>query len=183
MIDVEEIEPLLRPWHRNDTEALRDACRASPDLQTQFGDAGPDTLVRAREFIEHSLVFNETRRNWAVVVNGLAVGNIGLSAIEWRHQTAWASYWLTPGVRGRGLASRGMVAATDWAFGEGIYRLELGHRVDNHASCRVADRAGFLPEGIERQKLRYGDTRYDVELHARLASDPRPDVVPLQLVL
>jgi hypothetical protein len=29
-------------------------------------------------------------------------------------------------------------------------------------------------EGVERAKLRYGDQRYDAEIHARLATDPKP---------
>jgi RimJ/RimL family protein N-acetyltransferase len=52
-----------------------------------------------------------------------------------------------------------------------LFRLELGHRVNNPASCRVASRAGFAVEGLERQKLLYDGVRYDVELHARLATD------------
>jgi RimJ/RimL family protein N-acetyltransferase len=61
----------------------------------------------------------------------------------------------------------------DWALTDlGLFRLELGHRMDNPASCRVARRTGFAVEGLERAKLRYGDRRYDVEIHARLASDP-----------
>jgi hypothetical protein len=39
---------------------------------------------------------------------------------------------------------------------------------------RVATSAGFLVEGLERQKLKYGDERFDVELHSRLATDPEP---------
>jgi len=55
----------------------------------------------------------------------------------------------------------------------------LGHRVNNPASCRVATRAGYPAEGVERAKLRYGDERFDVETHARLATDPAPEVVGL----
>ncbi|WP_235994945.1 GNAT family N-acetyltransferase [Nonomuraea montanisoli] len=55
--------------------------------------------------------------------------------------------------------------------GNGLFRLELGHRVDNPASCRVAAKAGFLAEGIERGKLVYDGVRHDVERHARLATD------------
>ncbi|WP_440697198.1 GNAT family N-acetyltransferase [Clavibacter nebraskensis] len=51
--------------------------------------------------------------------------------------------------------------------------------MNNPASCRVARRAGFIAEGIERAKLRYGDERFDVETHARLATDPPSAVVPL----
>ena len=77
--------------------------------------------------------------------------------------------------RGRGLATRGLIALADHAFGDlGLFRLELGHRTDNAASCRVAAKAGFAAEGIERSKLRYGDLRFDVETHARLVTDPPP---------
>jgi len=40
----------------------------------------------------------------------------------------------------------------------------------------VASAAGFRAEGIERDKLRYGTERYDVETHARLATDPAPAI-------
>lgn len=72
----------------------------------------------------------------------------------------------------RAFAPAGVRALARWAFDElGLYRLELGHRTDNPASCRVATRSGFAPEGIERARLRYGALRYDVERHARLADD------------
>ncbi|NEE48087.1 GNAT family N-acetyltransferase, partial [Streptomyces sp. SID8455] len=36
---------------------------------------------------------------------------------------------------------------------------------------RVAERSGFALEGVERGRLRYGQVRYDLERHARLADD------------
>jgi RimJ/RimL family protein N-acetyltransferase len=71
-------------------------------------------------------------------------------------------------------------AVAEWAFEAGLFRLELGHRVNNPASCRVARAAGFSPEGIERQKLRYGAERFDVETHARLASAPETTTSALE---
>ncbi|MFS2031568.1 GNAT family N-acetyltransferase, partial [Curtobacterium sp. CT11-45] len=107
------------------------------------------------------------------------VGCVGVTAIEHTHGTAWISYWLTPEARGRGMATRALAAAAEDAFALGLHRLELGHRTNNPASCAVATRAGFRAEGVERDKLRYGDDRFDVETHARLATDPTPDTVPL----
>ena len=46
---------------------------------------------------------------------------------------------------------------------------------------RTAPPRGFAAEGVERAKLRYGDERFDVETHARLASDPDPGVALLTL--
>lgn len=165
---------VLRPWRRADAPALLAAARAGGDLLTQFGGADLSTVEAAERFIAEALPFDERGRHWAVVVDDQAVGNVGAAAIEHRHGTAWMSYWLSPAARGRGLATAALIAVSDWAFAEGLHRLELGHRVNNPASCRVATAAGYLPEGVERERLRYGDQRFDVETHARLATDPAP---------
>lgn len=164
----------LRPWVRGDASALMGAAKAARDLATQFGEADLSSLKAAEAFIEQALRFEDHVKNWAVVDGGVAVGNVGASAIEFRHGTAWMHYWLSPVARGKGYATGALVAVSDWAFENGLYRLELGHRVNNPASCRVATAAGFQAEGIEREKLRYGSDRYDVETHARLAADPAP---------
>lgn len=152
------------------------AAQDAPDLATQFGGADLSTLHAAETFIEQSLRFDERAKNWAVVEDETVVGNVGLSAIEFRHETAWTHYWLSPAARGKGYAAGALAAVCDWAFENGLYRLELGHRVNNPASCRVATTTGFRVEGIEREKLRYGNDRYDVETHARLATDPVPSM-------
>lgn len=75
--------------------------------------------------------------------------------------------------RGRGVATTAVRAVAASALDDlGRFRLELGHRTNNPASCRVATAAGFPVEGLERAKLGYGGERFDVELHARLATDP-----------
>ncbi|MFJ5998546.1 GNAT family N-acetyltransferase [Streptomyces sp. NPDC092370] len=111
------------------------------------------------------------------VVDGedTVLGNVAVSAVNRRHATGWVSYWTTQRARGQGVASKACRTLARWAFDDaGLFRLELGHRVNNPASCRVALAAGFAVEGIERQKLEYDGTRYDVERHARLATDEEP---------
>ncbi|MDL5351287.1 GNAT family protein [Microbacterium sp. zg-YB36] len=171
---------LMRAWTADDAPALVDAVTATPDLVTQLPVDRLGSPAAAGAFIAESLGSDATTRNWVIVAAGLPVGNVALTHIDARHNTAWVSYWLASGFRGRGLAVRAVVAAAEWAFTDGaLFRLELGHRVNNPASCAVATRAGFIAEGIERAKLRYGDDRFDVELHARLATDPAPAVEPL----
>ncbi|MEU5535999.1 GNAT family N-acetyltransferase [Streptomyces sp. NPDC020362] len=100
------------------------------------------------------------------------LGNVAVGALDRRHRTGWVSYWTTAAARGQGVASAACRSLVHWAFDEaGLFRLELGHRVNNPASCRVADAAGFVVEGVQLQKLEYDGVRYDVELHARLATD------------
>ena len=98
------------------------------------------------------------------------------SGIEHRHSTAWISYWATAEARGQGMTSAGLRSLVDHLHDElGIYRLELGYRVNNPASAAVAQNAGFLVEGRERQKLLYDRIRYDTEVCARLRGDPRAE--------
>lgn len=164
----------LRPWREDDASALLAARRSNTDLVTQFGDAELADETDAREFIASRLSYGDGAKNWAIVVDGDPVGNVGLGVINRRHDSAWAHYWLANNARGHGYAGSALTAVAAWAFGAGLFRLELGHRVNNLASCRVANTAGFLVEGLERKKLRYGDSRFDVETHARLATDPKP---------
>lgn len=175
--------PALRPWSHSDAPALLRAVQSGDDLDAQFGGSPPTTIAAAEAVIdgwapaEQSVVFSI---DW----DGQAVGAVGLSHIEHRHDTAWAWYWLAVDVRGRGLATRALATVAAWAFADlGLHRLELGHRVNNPASCRVALRAGFAAEGVERAKLRYGNERFDVETHARLVTDPPPEPAPLTLAL
>ena len=169
----------LRPWSTADAPLLRGAS-TDPEVARQLGGAPFADDAAAAAFIATRYRHDEHARNWAVVdTTNTVVGSVSATAIEYVHGTAWISYWLTPAARGRGLATRAVVAAADDAFALGLHRLELGHRTNNPASCHVATRAGFVVEGTERERLRYGDERFDVETHARLATDPVPDVEPL----
>lgn len=72
-------------------------------------------------------------------------------------------------------SSRTWAISVDRAeFDDSLFRLELGYRVNNPASCRMAMGAGFVAESIQRQKLRYGVERFDVQTRARLRTDPYP---------
>jgi RimJ/RimL family protein N-acetyltransferase len=169
----------LRPWTPEDAPALLAAYEQDWDLHAQLGGADLSTVDEARDLISHRLTFADSSRNWAITIDDVAVGSVGLSAIERTHGTAWAYYWLTSTVRGNGYASRALDTVAAHAFDDGLFRLELGHRVNNPASCAVATRAGFVAEGLERQKLQYGAERFDVETHARLRTDPAPNLKPI----
>ena len=164
---------LLRPWQGSDAAALLEARDTTPDLDKQFATDFVSEGDTAR-YISEYLQFNERVKNWAIVVDGAPVGNVGLSNISKSNESAWAFYWLAAAARGQGYASNALATVANWAFQNQIFRLELGHRTNNPASCRVATSAGFLVEGLERQGLKYGDERFDVELHSRLSTDPEP---------
>jgi RimJ/RimL family protein N-acetyltransferase len=166
----------LRPWSAPDAPAVL-AAFAEPSMERQ-ADTGIGTLDQAQGWIQ------ARQDQWsagsaysfaALTDDGDVLGSVAVSGVERRHLTGWVSYWTTAAAQGRGVATAACRTLASWAFTDlGLFRLELGHRVNNPASCRVASRAGFVVEGLERQKLLYDGVRYDVELHARLATDPAP---------
>jgi ribosomal-protein-alanine N-acetyltransferase len=172
---------VLRPWRIGDATSLQTAVTDSGDLAAQLGALELTTVARCERFITDNLATaTVSRQNFAISVDGVAVGNVGIGSMEHRHGTGWVYYWVSAAARGQGLATLAVASLADWAFTEqGLHRLELGHRTNNPGSCRVATRAGFVTEGIERQKLKYGTERFDVETHARLRTDSPPGVSPL----
>ena len=175
---------VLRPWRLADATSLQAAFTASGDLAAQLGAIELTTVARCERFITDNLATGTvSRQNFAISVDGVAMGNVGIGSMEHRHGTGWVYYWVSAEARGRGLATLALASIADWAFTEqGLHRLELGHRTNNEGSCRVATRAGFVAEGVERQKLKYGSERFDVETHARLRTDAPPPFPPLRTV-
>ena len=69
-------------------------------------------------------------------------GSIGLRTIA--PGIAQTGYWVAPEARGRGLAGTALVLVSRWALAAlPLIRLQLFVDVDNPASMRVAERAGF----------------------------------------
>jgi RimJ/RimL family protein N-acetyltransferase len=80
-------------------------------------------------------------------------------------------YLVAPAARGRGVATAILRELTRWAFEQGALRAELVIDVDNPASERVAERCGYLREGVLRSIHFKGEQRMDATLWSRLPSD------------
>ncbi|ANH38747.1 Putative ribosomal N-acetyltransferase YdaF [Nocardioides dokdonensis FR1436] len=121
-----------------------------------------------------------THASWAVAAPapggepGRLLGSVSLHKIDLTQGDAEIGYWVAPWARGRGVGAAAAAAAAAYGFARlGLHRVHLFHAVENHASCAVATRAGFLLEGTLRQSFRYPDGhRHDEHLHARLVTDP-----------
>ncbi len=167
-------EVRLRRWVPSDVDAVLQAFSAA-DMTGQSSGPITDEDAALAWIAQKSTSWEQgSGFTWAVTgETGPVLGSVSVDAVEHRHDTGWVSYFTLPAARGRGAASAGLRLAAERAFTDlRLHRLELGHRVNNPASCGVATAAGFAVEGVEREKLRYGGQRFDVELHARLAGDP-----------
>ncbi|MET9656599.1 GNAT family N-acetyltransferase [Streptomyces sp. NPDC006510] len=141
---------LLRPWLPEDVPALIEAYRdpgMRAMLRTQVTDeAGAEQWLRVQQEGRES----GSRFSFAVVdrdLGGEPVGNVALKYPAPGSGSAEVGYWTAAPARGRGVAALALEALGDWAFeafaGDGLMRLELLHRLDNEASCRVAEKSGY----------------------------------------
>ncbi|MER7275542.1 GNAT family N-acetyltransferase [Dactylosporangium sp. NPDC000244] len=81
------------------------------------------------------------------------LGEIALFYFEPALREAMIGYSLTPEARGHGYASRAARLVTDWGFEIGMARMVAGTAVDNVASQRVLEAAGYHREALQLARL------------------------------
>ncbi|MFD3684131.1 GNAT family N-acetyltransferase [Nocardiopsis sp. NPDC058631] len=113
-------------------------------------------------------------QQWAMVEreSGRLVGAIGLVRTLWPAMNTEVGYWVSPWGRGRGYATEAAVAVSRWAIDQGFLRVEIKAGTGNTGSRRVAERAGFTPEGVERSAMPLHEGRTDLAVYSLLPSDP-----------
>ena len=90
--------------------------------------------------------------------------------IEEQGQEGEIGYVVGPAARGRGVATRTLQLLTEWGFSQlGMKRIELWIDTSNTGSKRVAERAGYVLEGVLRSVWFKEDIRRDFGIWSRLA--------------
>ncbi len=111
---------------------------------------------------------------FALVVDGEAVGTIGLDMYNKVLNRAEIGYWVRADLAGRGLVTEAASAVVHWAFANlGLHRIELHAGTENVASVRVAQKLGFRREGLLRDGSKGSFGYYDVYVFGLLENDPR----------
>jgi RimJ/RimL family protein N-acetyltransferase len=111
---------------------------------------------------------------WLIVATEGAVGWLTLAVESREHGIGTVGYTVGERHRGRGYASAGLRELVSIAFsprGANLWRLEAVAAVDNVASRRVLERAGFEFEGIARSYLVIDGVRVDHARYALLRDD------------
>ena len=105
--------------------------------------------------------------------DGAFLGLALAPAIDDEAAEAELGYIVAAHARGRGVASEALRQLSSWAFEDrGIQRAYLLIDVDNAASSKVAERAGYRFEGVMRSAYLKQGRRGDTQLWARLPGDP-----------
>jgi RimJ/RimL family protein N-acetyltransferase len=160
---------LLRPWEPADAPAFLSAY-ADGEIR-RWHTRRPHTEADVQEWFDayHQDWEREKGGHWAVIwENGEVLGRVALRGFNFDDGIDDVAYWVIPAARGVGVATCAVSALSFWALQEiGFHRLALDHSTRNHASCRVAEKSGYLLEGTKRSAAVHDDGRHDMHLHAR----------------
>lgn len=164
----------LRRWAETDIGCVEQASH-DPRIPEATTVPASYTAEEGRAFV---------RRQWSRLTAGqgvsLAIAEvatdraIGLAYLSTRPQpgVAGLGYWVVPGARRRGHATRAADLLTSWGLSHlGLVRVEAWVEPDNLASQRTLLAAGFRREGVLRRFLLLGDRRADAVVLSRIA-DP-----------
>ncbi len=151
------MEFLLRPWQTGDAASLQKYA-ASPRVAANLRNVFPHpyTAEDAAWFLAdcaHASEENDRRR--AIVVEGEAVGGIGLTRLsDVACKTMEIGYWLGEPFWGRGIMTAAVRQFCAQAFALGdVERIQAAIFARNIASRRVLEKAGFTLEGVLRHSV------------------------------
>jgi len=139
----------LRPWRPDDLPALLAAHR-DPELRRRLitslaGEAD------ARQWLDAQAAGwrSATRFSFTVVAEDddqTPLGHVGMKVVT--AGVAEVGYWTAARARGRGIAPRALEVTSQWALHTQdlvrLTRLDLLHAENNPASCRVAEKCGYV---------------------------------------
>lgn len=168
---------LLRRHRPEDADGIHEQC-LDPDMIRFTTVPVPYTRSDADGFLDHMAAgwADGSVAAFAIEVDGRFAGTLDLRLQE----GAWAEvgFGLAPWARGRGVMTRALRLAVDWAFTElGLVGVQWRAVVGNEASLGVARGCGFALEGTVRGLLVHRGQRLDGWIGTLLATD-LPSRVP-----
>lgn len=111
--------------------------------------------------------------SFAITVDDSAIGGIGLSlGHDIERTSAELGYWIGEPYWGRGIATMAIEAVTRYAFSQlGLVRLFAVPFVENVASCRALEKAGYEREGLLRRSAVKDGGFQDQYMYAAVAAE------------
>lgn len=88
--------------------------------------------------------------NGANLIGQITMGGVMYGALRAAH----IGYWIDRNFANRGFTTQAVKLVSAYGFSElGLHRIEINVRPENAASCRVAEKAGFIAEGERKAFL------------------------------
>jgi len=170
-------EIVLRMRRADDIAAIAEASR-DPETQRRLND-GPLSEDAQRETVARAERQWATGRGAPFVIAGARDDRpLGLLNLQLREDEEVGNLAVSvfPEARGRGIASRALRLGALWGLRDlGLARVAAEAAVDNHASIRAIEKAGFQREGTLRAHCKTHGERHDCVMFSLVARDVQPD--------
>jgi [ribosomal protein S5]-alanine N-acetyltransferase len=160
----------VRPWRRDDLDALLRHAN-NPKIAANLRDQFPHPYTRrdGLDYLNYVRAM-DVPMSLAMEFEGGAIGGIGFKlGVDIARLSVEMGYWLAEPYWGRGLTTRAVMAASDWAFDSykvvRIYATTFSHNV---ASMRVLEKAGFQREGLLRRSAVKNGVVLDQVMYAKV---------------
>lgn len=145
----------LRPWEPGDAPAIVAAFADPESLYWMHQVPDPYTEADALDYVRAMDAAWRAHAGGAFAVvetaTGEVAGSVGLSVVDAGLAIVEVGYWAAPAVRRRGITTRALRLLARWLLETaGAARVQLRADVQNAASVRVAEKAGFTHEGVLR---------------------------------
>jgi [ribosomal protein S5]-alanine N-acetyltransferase len=161
---------IIRDWRKDDLESLLRYAN-NPKIAANLRDQFPHPYTR-REGIDYLnyVRANHVPMSFAIEFEGEAIGGVGFKqGTDIARLSMEMGYWLGEPFWGRGLTTRAVTAASDWAFDYyKVVRLFAMTFAHNVASMRVLEKSGFQREGIMQRSAIKNGVILDQWLYAKV---------------
>jgi ribosomal-protein-alanine N-acetyltransferase len=170
---------VVRPLRKSDAQewlTLREHNRSwlRPWEATIPGGRTPTVSFATYLRTEHRARRNRTGIPMVIEVGGVLVGRVAVTRIEWGAEAGGSlGYWVAESQAGKAIAPIAVALLAEYAFREGLHRLEIAVRPENAASVRVAQKLGFREEGVRRQYLHIDGAWRDHRIFALTETEHR----------
>ncbi len=157
----------LRALREQDLPAAAAAFAEDPELGVALGMPRDPTEAELREQMAGDARGLEEGRFVRFAVadreSDAFLGMVVLFELDRRHGRAETGFWLTPGARGRGVATEAIGLAVDWSFEAlELHRVEMRTLPELERVLALAERLGFQKEGFARERNVERGRRVDV---------------------
>ena len=153
-----------------------DAFRSDPDSFKFWREDG--VYNSADDVLRHYQTKYIDEARWKYAMYGIFLGDellgeIGLSCIDTKQQTAEIGYWLKPSARGRGIIKTLIPVIEKLAFETySVRKVDIWCDADNVASRRNAENNGYVLEGVIRERKIWPDgTIHSTAAYGKLKSE------------
>ena len=170
MIELTDGEITLRPFAISDRRQWKQVRASNRDWLNQWEATVPTTSQRLSKFNSRSgapLSFSNMVRafrkearagrsfSFGIFIGPNLIGQINLSGIIYGAlRGGHIGYWLDRNFSNKGYMTRAVNIVTNFAFDElELHRIEINIRPENEPSIRVAEKCGYLYEGLRPRYL------------------------------